>query len=674
MKTHLDGAEKVTFSVSHNAFRIVLIYLALLYFFHSGLVSRSYAAPGQDPIPLQSRSQDPPPALKKTPSTSETLDGPWYEVSRFTVGYVEPHPDLPSIDEIMNEVLHLGQKAGCYVAEAEGQSPLSLRLSDLPDLGVQKFHHSAIQSINSQMVAFLNRKGLVGISAAPSTLDIDETGKDIRPLDVKALHLEITAAMVESVRTQALGTRFPASDGIDNSAHERIKKLSPIFPAAPNATERHDLIRKNLLDAYLYRLNRHPGRRIDVAIAPGETLNRIQLDYLVTEKKPWLAYLQGSNTGTTNTKDWRWRFGFVHNQLLNRDDILSLDYITTDFDSPESSVLLGTYEAPLFDSETIRWSLFGLLSRFKSSQVGVASESFRGRTQKLGGELFINVHQNNDFFTDLILGLRQEKFEVRNKTILIDGNETLLFPEIGIRFEQRAEQASTSGRMVLEKMTSDAKKEELTRLGRLDPDTGWLMLKGNMTYAFFLEPLLNRSAWEDVNTPDSSTLAHEMAITLSGQHTFGKRVIPQFQGVLGGAYSVRGYPTSAVAGDSSLVTSLEYRYHFPRGMAIEPDPSRTPLFGESFRFAPQQVYGRPDWDLVFRAFVDAGKTWNADILSVIEKDETPIGTGVGLEFVFKNNISIRADWGIALIEVNKGMDDEVKTGDSRFHLALTVLF
>lgn len=619
-----------------------------------------------------------PPVLSLTPvqqpAENKPLEGPSYSVSQFIIDYSVPHPDLPATEEIMNLVIRLGQKEGCYVVEALGDSPLSLRLTDLPDLGMQQFHHTAIQSINSQIVVYLNGKGLIGINAAPSTLDVDETGKDIRPEGATMFHIEVTAALVESIRSQALGARFDTGAIMNNDAHERIRRLSPIYPAGEDDVERRDLIQKDQLNDYLFRLNRHPGRRVDAAVTPGDAMNRIKLDYLVTEKKPWLAYFQGSNTGTEETKDWRWRLGFAHNQLLNRDDILSIDYITTGFDSPESRVVLGSYEAPFFDSELVRWSVYGFISRFRSSTVPGSSEYFRGETRKFGAELFINIYQNSDFFTDLTLGLRRDKFQVRNKTILLDGEEDMLFPGIGVRFEKRAEQSSTTGKMTFEKMLSDASRDELTPLGRLEPDTDWSLLQGEMTYAFFLEPLLNREAWEDIRTPESSTLAHEMVFSINGQHSFGKRLIPQFEGVLGGAYSVRGYPTAAVAGDSTLVTSLEYRFHLPRSMEIEPDPSRTPLFGQSFRFAPQQVYGRPDWDLVFRAFIDAGSTWHADILDELEENENPMGTGIGVEFLFKNNLSLRADWGFALSKVNDGKDDEVEAGDNRFHLAFTVLF
>ena len=66
------------------------------------------------------------------------------------------------------------------------------------------------------------------------------------------------------------------------------------------------------------------------------------LDYLVTEQKPYSAYLQVSNTGTESTGDWRERIGFIHYQMTGRDDIFSVDFITAEFDKTNTVFEGGT--------------------------------------------------------------------------------------------------------------------------------------------------------------------------------------------------------------------------------------------------------------------------------------------------------------------------------------------
>ena len=71
---------------------------------------------------------------------------------------------------------------------------------------------------------------------------------------------------------------------------------------------------------------------------------------------------------------------------------------------------------------------------------------------------------------------------------------------------------------------------------------------------------------------------------------------------------------------------------------------------QPFKWAPQQAYGRPDWDLILRAFLDAGQTYNADRLG-FENDETLVGVGVGTELQVKQNLSLRVDWGFPLTDL-----------------------
>ncbi|MBU0753561.1 MAG: hypothetical protein KJ645_00375 [Planctomycetes bacterium] len=664
--------QKPSFKTNRHGRVVLLMTLAIV--FQWGIPGRGLAQEkDQDPVEsIEIIPLDPASEVTKTLSAQE----PILQVPCFDVRYAEQNPGHPCIDDIYLIDLVLGQAEGCYTAPQADAPPLTLRLSDLPDLGMQSFRFSALRSINEQIVAFLNEKGLVGVVVTPDPVDLGYDGADLRSSPTQPLHLVIHTAVAKRIRTLATRYRFPGEERMNLDAHQRIKEYSPVRPTNPLNPDGSDLLRKDLLDDYLFRLNRHPGRRVDVAVTPGDQGDDVFLDYLVTEKKPWIGYLQATNNGTENTKTWRWRLGFVHNQFSDNDDILSLDYVTTDFSSPESRGALLSYEAPFFKSDTTRWSSFITLGEFESSDVSRRDEDFTGKTTKIGAELYINAYQRRDFFADFLTGLRMESLEVNNKAVQLKGKEQLIFPYLGCRFERRNERAGTQGRVTLEwsdTTLTDPDQIELTELGRLGPSKHWYALKWDMSHAFFLEPWLDSEAWEDVTTPESSTLAHEIMAAVRGQYTFGKRVIPQHEGLAGGAYSVRGYPTAIASGDSMITATLEYRYHLPRSFEIEPDPGRTPLFGDSFRFAPQQVYGRPDWDLIFRAFIDAGRTNFADRL-VIEKNESLLGSGLGVELAWKDNISLRADWGVAMRTVKKHTQDEVETGDSEVHLSFTFLF
>ena len=119
-----------------------------------------------------------------------------------------------------------------------------------------------------------------------------------------------------------------------------------------------------------------------------------------------------------------------------------------------------------------------------------------------------------------------------------------------------------------------------------------------------------RRGWGDPGSPSRSTLAHEIVIATRGQRSFGDRLVPQFQQVAGGMFTVRGYEQSIVAGDNAVIGSAEYRYHFARTLDPGAEPIELPVIGP-FQLQPRTVFARPDWDLILKAFMDGAKTWDA---------------------------------------------------------------
>ena len=61
---------------------------------------------------------------------------------------------------------------------------------------------------------------------------------------------------------------------------------------------------------------------VDVVITPTLTPGIVNLDYLVSEDKPWSISSSISNTGTDQTGDWRQRFSYANYQLTGHDDVL----------------------------------------------------------------------------------------------------------------------------------------------------------------------------------------------------------------------------------------------------------------------------------------------------------------------------------------------------------------
>ncbi|MBL8760288.1 MAG: ShlB/FhaC/HecB family hemolysin secretion/activation protein [Phycisphaerae bacterium] len=589
-----------------------------------------------------------------------------YPISRVLIVHGRDHAGQPDLQDerFQNLTVRLGKTPEGYAAAGTGDA-VTLKLADLTEGSGGMFRKSAIEAIAGAIVGELNRRGVYGVHVAPSDEDINEdTGEDMRD-GRTALVFVVYTAIVKDVRTIARGERFEGEQSINHPAHANVRARSPVVPGS--------LLRKDKLDDYAYQLKRHPGRVVDIAVSAADEEGGAQVDYLVGENKPWTLYFQISNTGTKNTEDWRERFGFTHNQLTNHDDILQLEYSTAGFDS--SHAITPSYEFPLL-SNKLRAKVYGSWTDFTASDVGLSEAKFTGDGWSLGGELAWNVAQWGPAFLDLVGGARWQNVHIRNETDpinVIEGEDDFFMPYVGARLTRDTNFARTYAEALVEFNVSGmagTEEAEIGNMGRSNPDDEFAVFRWDLTQSLFIEPLFNPRG----GTADGKgmTLAHELVGSFRGQNALGSRLVPTFEAVAGGFYSVRGYPESVVAGDNSVVASFEYRFHIPNAFTAR-EPTR--LFGRDFRATPQTpYYGTADWDLIAKAFIDVGRVTNNDRLS-FENDETLVGAGLGLELQVLRNVNVRADWGVAMEEVNKeGGGEFVSDGSSRFHLSFTLLF
>ncbi len=580
---------------------------------------------------------------------------------RFVVKQVELEGvtgDLATQDAVLGAVVTLRQDAdGMYVAapEAEGGRPVRLRDIGGPEHAGWEVDASVIRAIASEVFAVYRRGKWAAVRVSVPRQSISELTAD----GSGVLLIDVDEGRVGSVRTFKRGDDDELVES-DDGVGERILELSPISPDDP--------VRTDTLNRYVYWLNRHPGRRIDVALNPGTGVNEVALDFIVTQRKPWSVYFQASNTGTSNTPRWRQRFGFIHTNLTGADDILALDYITGNFG--QVNAFSGSYERPIpgvFD-ERVRLRIFGTWSEYLASDVGLPGLDLVGRSFSVGGELAANVFQHNETFIDLVAGIQFENADVDNGTLGIEGDSGFLLPYFGVRGDRRTPTSNTFGSAIFEtSLPGVADNADLLALGRLDTSTTWWTFEYSLAHSFYLDPLFNPN-WGE---PESgSTLAHELSAALRGQFVFGdRRVVPNFTQTVGGFFTVRGYPESFTSGDTVIISSFEYRLHIPR-LFGPGEPAE--VFGHPFKWRPSRQLGPVDWDLIFRTFVDIGRNVNNDRFS-FENNNTLIGTGFGLELAILTNVSTRFDWGWAVKDAANGAE-VWNAGDMRFHMLFTVSY
>jgi len=594
-------------------------------------------------------------------TASAQLYGRVYPVSAFEVEYALEHPRQIPIPEVMNLEFGLRATPEGFQAPRPVDRTVRMRLSTPPRNA--EFSITALQHITQSIVSTFNRRGYNGVIVTVPEIEAG-SGRDLREPGDETLTLRIWTGRVSRLSSIADGERFAGlsvDERTDTAAHEWIRERSPVQPGGERG-----LLDADALTDYAAEVSRHPGRRVEVELEPGDLPGTADVNLRIAEGKPWYVYAQYSNTGTNATTKNRERFGAVSNQLTGRDDILRVDYVTGDFDSVQAVQL--SYEAPFsLDYPALRWRVGGGYSEYDASQVGFVDSRFTG-DQFSGDALLIwNAWQHREFFLDLVAGTRVQQMHVDNRQFGSSARALYVLPRVGLEAERNTLTSSLFFNLSVDVGVTDADRSELALLGTPDPTRNFARMSWDGSWSAYLEPLIDRQAWEDPSTPGSSTLAHEVAVLFRGQYAFGDRLVPQYQQVAGGFYSVRGYRQAQAAGDDLFLGSLEYRFHLPRILKPSPDSVEVPGMG-NFRVRPAQVWGRADWDLIFRVFTDAAHVMTSDANST-EPDETLWSVGAGLELQFFRNLTVRFDAGHVLETVRKS-----KRGDTRGYVVATLLY
>ncbi len=607
---------------------------------------------------------------------------PIFKVNNFEVRYTAASPDLPPIQSLLPISVHLVRSPQGYKEPSQGEA------SEIVQIGgpqaTASYQASALAAISRALLARLHDQGLIGVYVRPSRQDIDiNKEKDLRPPGDESLRIDIWVGRIKDVRTLALGNRLGQEWRVDNPAHQAIRSYSPLQPLVGGDETTTDVLNREALEDYIFFLNRHPGRHVEAALAVSDDREGITLDYRVYEQKTWNVYGQVSDTGSQRTSPWQIRGGYINRQLTNRDDILSVQYMNGGLNDVHDVQL--SYDAPWFAPKRpdwmetsgreppwlawadrsqipwwgmgkLRWGLRGGWTGIRSDLVGLvpggfdAVDDLNSSDWHAGGRLTYNFFQHRNLFVDAFVGGRFRGLDFENNSAGNRGKVTLIIPEVGLDLERMNAYSAIVGNVSVEHAAPLGDYNDYSfafggGLGRAQSSSRWWVLKFAGGINYYLEPLLFPNAWRDPSSAGSSRLSHEISLQAHGQYAFGSRLIPQSSQVIGGLYSVRGFPQGIAVGDNVYVGSFEYSFHLPRALPLQSTPIQLPWLGD-FRVAPQQVYGYPDWDLIFRAYVDAGKTTRnqPQLGAGPEYDQTLVGAGVGVELIFRGNFKVRVDW------------------------------
>ena len=557
----------------------------------------------------------------------------------------------------------------------------------LTDPPSDEYTLTAINRLQFQIANLLSEAGYYGIAVTVDPNQIDMlTGDDFRYEDDTSLNLQIWIGEVVTQRTVAKGERIKEGSLINHPSHEKVIKNSPFAPGTKLNESGTFLIDKPELDSYLERLNQSPNRRVDVAVSSAGKPGEVVLDYVVNEPKPWVGYLQVSNTGTESTGEWRQRVGVVHYQLTGHDDVLAVDFFTAEFDT--ANALVASYDFPVLQPDFLILKTYASYSDFASQNLIIAtSPDALGRTITYGAESIYTPFYVLDHSASATVGLKYEDVTVEDVIPDNDGFARFLSPYLRLELRKRKKEHRSYASVILETNVKDNSQPEFDNFGRQDITEDYTMLNFRIFQSFFIEPLLPGYGKNKEENWLANSLVHEFAVSFRGQFlTDNARLIPQKQYYAGGLFSVRGYNESAARGDTGTIGSVEYRLHLARLLKpyslLEERGGRDQVSNvnvrDRFNFRAPSPFGLPDWNLIFRGFVDwASLSINDPLTTEIEQDL--LSYGLGFEFQYSSSLNFRLDFGVVANELETSntaqpIEEDGDKGDSRFHLLVTYSF
>ncbi len=603
-----------------------------------------------------------------------------YPVSGFTLSYGNPRPGLPDLGDLRSLEIKLDRSGDTWTAPSSENSP-TVRLGSVP--GGAKFDGAGLNAVMTQIVKYYNDQGIMAVYVVPAEGQINpRSGRDLRR-DETGLSLNIWIGRIAETRTVARGERFLKSDTINLPQHKRILDKAPINKADENGDQPSVLV-LGPVNEYLERLNRHPGRRVDLAVSAAEQPGDLIVDLLVNEQKPWYVYGQLSNTGPESTGEWRARAGFIHYQITNSDDILSVD-VLSDFKDTLGATM--GYSRPFVYPDILIFRFNGSYIDYTAAELAEGTIDYLGTTYTAGLELAYRPFYWKKFSFEFFGGVKYQDFSVTSQTteenfVVTDGAGDLLLPYVGVSIARREQTHGYSAMIQYEMNTSSVDEENRSQLGRVNVDEDFSILSASFKGTWFLEPIFKRKRWGNPENWKDSTLAHEVRVSISGQYGFSKRLFAQSELVLGGMDRVRGYPESSRAGDSGFMASFEYAYHIPRALKPETVIQREaaqagqqpvdiqPFLGR-FKTRPPDIFALPDWDFVVKAFFDIGST-TVNEAGFNESDADLMSVGIGFELQLASTAAIRVDWGTVLEALERGGEIDVDSGSNRIHVRAQV--
>lgn len=394
----------------------------------------------------------------------------------------------------------------------------------------------------------------------------------------------------------------------------------------------------NVISKSLKLANESPAKKVALRLQSSDQDNEVDAKLDVKDEKPWKVGLNFDNTGDDKTGRFRMGVLFQHANIFNRDQLLTLQYITSTIHPENVSIYGMGYRIPLYGLGS-SIDLIGAYSSVNSGTLTVASNLL----QVSGQGTTLGLHYNQNFTR---IGNYEHKLTLALDYRAYINSVAFGSVQLGNNLTVHPLSLTYAGSWSLERTNAGfylGVSRNLPGIGEGDRDTkdffekvrvgapvGYnvFRLGANILYAF-------GNDWQT-------------RAVVNGQYTYNPLVSGEQFGI-GGASSVRGFDERVVSNDRGVSGSLELY---------------TPNLSGLVRISPSSVQCRALF------FYDMGYVAEVNPLPGEISSNTISSAGIGIRITDGKYLSITSDYGFILEPLAGGKG----TGSGRWHLAMSLMY
>ncbi len=384
--------------------------------------------------------------------------------------------------------------------------------------------------------------------------------------------------------------------------------------------------------------NENPTRQMEIVFSQGKQENTVDAEIDVQDSSPHKVFATLDNTGSPSTGMYRIGVGYQHNNLFNRDQAMTLNYITSPGHVSDVTQLSGSYRFPLYalgDS-------MDLIAAHSGSDAGTSPIvggyllTFSGKGNVYGVHYNHFLPRNGDYASKIIAGLDYRSYF---NNCLING--TAVCGAVGNDLVIHPLSITYGGTLTKHAYVADYSTAIVHNLsGGVHGGSGdFSAARGAGAKADYSLLRFNGSL--------TGVLPKEWQYRVAGNMQYTRDAIVSYEDIgLVGANAVRGFIEREVSNDKGIVVNFEL---------YTPDLiQKTDLPNQSFRLL---------------GFIDRARGWNVPLPGEVMVRDSVGSMGFGLRYSFGKNITTRFD----LSRVTKaGSSTNTKTGDKRGQFGVMV--